>query len=114
MAHGGRRPGAGRPRGVPSQKTINRLKIAEEAGAAGITPLELMLTNMRSLWEEGTEKSKAAACEIAKDAAPYVHARLATIDQNIKGGAMVVKIIKFADAVGYVEDDPKPAEPVKH
>ena len=31
MARGGKRPGAGRKAGVPSRKTINRLKIAEDA-----------------------------------------------------------------------------------
>src|SRR5262245_50017381 len=82
MARGGKRPGAGRKCGVPSQKTINRLKVAEQAAACGITPLELMLKNMRALWKEGTKESKAAACKIANDAAPYVHPRLAAIEQK--------------------------------
>jgi hypothetical protein len=79
---GGRRPGAGRKPGVPSQKTINRLKMAEEAAAGGTTPLEVMLRTMRALWDEGTDEARKQACKIASDAAPYVHPRLSTIEQN--------------------------------
>jgi hypothetical protein len=51
---------------VPSQKTIIRLKMAEEAAAAGITPLEVMLRTMRELWELGTEEGRKQACKIAQ------------------------------------------------
>jgi hypothetical protein len=54
MPRGGARPGAGRPKGGKNRKTIERMKIAEQAAAGGITPLELMLQLMRSLWDEGT------------------------------------------------------------
>jgi hypothetical protein len=80
---GGRRPGAGRKPGVPSQKTMNRLKMAEEAATLGITPLEVMLRTMRELWALGSEEGRRRACEIAKDAAPYIHPRLSTIEQNL-------------------------------
>jgi hypothetical protein len=39
---------------------------------------------MRELWARGTPEAKRAAAEIAKDAAPYIHPRLASIDQTIK------------------------------
>jgi hypothetical protein len=61
---------------------MNRLRIAEEAAAGGISPLEVMLRTMREQWELGTEEGRKRACEIAKDAAPYVHPRLSTIEQN--------------------------------
>jgi hypothetical protein len=51
---------------------------------AGITPIEVMLTAMRDLWEVGTPEAKREAATIAKDAVPYVHPRLASIDQNIQ------------------------------
>ena len=38
---------------------------------------------MRELWDEGTSEAKREAARIAKDAAPYVHPRLASIDQTI-------------------------------
>ena len=100
MAHGGKRPGAGRKSGVPAQKTINRLKIAEEAAADGITPIEVMLTQMRSYWADGTDEARAKACDIAKDAAPYLHPRLSAVDNTLKDpGGLVVQIVKFAQPV---------------
>jgi hypothetical protein len=42
-----------------------------------------MLNTMRELWEEGTLEAKREAARIAKDAAPYVHPRLASIDQTV-------------------------------
>jgi hypothetical protein len=35
-------------------------------------------------WAQGTPEAKREAAEIAKDAAPYIHPRLASIDQTIK------------------------------
>lgn len=78
MGHGGARPGAGRKPGSPTKKTR---EIADRAAAAGITPLEVMLGAMRDLWTAG-RKSEAAS--IAKDAAPFVHARLAALDVSMQ------------------------------
>jgi len=78
---GGRRPGAGRPVGSKNQKTQ---EIARAAAESGITPIEVMLGTMRELWALGTPDAKREAVEIAKDAAPYIHPRLASIDQTIK------------------------------
>jgi len=50
---------------------------------AGIIPIEVMLSAMRDLWDEGTSEAKRDAARIAKDAAPYVYPRLASIDQTI-------------------------------
>ena len=77
---GGRRPGAGRPPGSKNQRSA---EIAREAVEAGITPIEVMLNAMRELWEEGTSEAKREAAKVARDAAPYVHPRLASIDQTI-------------------------------
>ena len=78
---GGRRPGAGRPVGSKNQRTA---EIARAAAEEGITPIEVMLGAMRDLWAQGTPEAKREAAEIAKDAAPYIHPRLASIDQTIK------------------------------
>ena len=45
-----------------------------------VSRLEVMLNAMRELWEERTPQAKREAARIAKDAAPYVHPRLTSID----------------------------------
>lgn len=77
---GGKRAGAGRPVGSKNQRSS---EIAREAADAGITPIEVMLFAMRELWDEGTSEAKREAAKIAKDAAPYVHPRLACLDATI-------------------------------
>jgi hypothetical protein len=42
-----------------------------------------MLGAMRDFWAEGTPEAKREAAIIARHAAPYVHPRLASIDQTI-------------------------------
>jgi hypothetical protein len=68
---------------LPGSKNQRTVEIARAAVEAGITPLEVMLKAMRERWDQGTPESKREAATIAKDAAPYVHPRLASIDQNI-------------------------------
>ena len=80
---GGKRSGAGRPRGSATQRTR---EIADEAAENGITPLEVMLEAMRS-FHGGGDMEKAAS--IAKDAAPYMHPRLAAVEHTGKGGGPI-------------------------
>jgi hypothetical protein len=81
MSHrGGNRKGAGRP---PGSKNARSAEVAQQAVDAGITPIEVMLTAMRDFWEEGTVEGKREAAIIARHAAPYVHSRLASIEQTI-------------------------------
>lgn len=98
MSHGGKREGAGRPLGAA---TLRSQEIAAKAIQAGITPLEVMLDNMRFAHSELTEhlsklmdlapdevtdylkahiNLREVAQECAKDAAPYVHAKLANME----------------------------------
>ena len=42
-----------------------------------------MLRAMRDLWDQGSAEAKREAARIAKDAAPYVHPRLSSIDQTV-------------------------------
>lgn len=53
----------------------------------GISPLEVMLQTMRAKWDD---KDKEGACAIAKDAAPYLHPRLATVQAEHKGSLTIV------------------------
>ncbi|WP_455387427.1 hypothetical protein [Petrachloros mirabilis] len=82
MARGGARPGAGRKRGAKSSKTQ---EIALKAAEDGLTPIEVLLSAMRMAWDdaqnaiEREERVKMAktAADIAKEAAPYVHPKMA-------------------------------------
>lgn len=85
---GGRRPGAGRPKG-PSQK-VARLR---EAVQSGLTPLEYLLGILRN-----EKASEAVRMDAAKSAAPYVHPKLANIEATHKGDAANPLVIQAVDA----------------
>jgi len=70
--HGGSRPGAGRKPGARNKKTAAQIKAVEESG---ITPLDYMLSILRD--ETKTENVRLQA---AKDAAPYVHQKLQSVE----------------------------------
>lgn len=101
---GGARKGAGRKPGAATKKTR---EIANKAAEAGVTPLEVMLENMRfahgeaeqillQILDAGAEvpsgfdqfkellRFRGMAQEAAKDAAPYIHAKLSSIEMNAK------------------------------
>ncbi len=84
MSRGGKREGAGRPAGAVTRRTR---EIADRALAEGISPLEVMLSTMRWLYGE---KKRTEACAIAKDAAPYLHPRLSSIEATGKDGKDLV------------------------
>jgi hypothetical protein len=96
MPRGGRRPNqTGCPKGA---RTIRTREIAVQAALTGQTPLEVMLEAMRYYQavhaDPGATVSvrvcaidKAAA--IAKDAAPYMHPRLTSVDDGGKPGAPI-------------------------
>lgn len=82
MPRGGARPGAGRKKG--SVLATKSRAVAEAISLTGETPLEVMLQAMRHYQAAG-EIDKAS--NIAKDAAPYIHPRLAAIEHS--GGLTV-------------------------
>lgn len=76
MPRGGARPGAGRKPGAAAIKTAEaRNRLAAE----GITPLDYMTGVM---W--GTIDFDEVKFEAAKHAAPYMHARLASVEAKVK------------------------------
>nr|WP_107341713.1 hypothetical protein [Agrobacterium pusense] len=78
---GGKREGSGRPKGA---RTVRTTKVAEREHQNGITPLEVMLKAMRAHVDKN---DLDAAASIAKDAAPYMHAKLASVQHSgPKGG----------------------------
>lgn len=81
MGHGGKREGAGRKPGSATRKTR---EVAEKAAAAGLTPLEYLLSVMRD-----TEADGHARLDAAKAAAPYMHPRLAQVEAKAREDASV-------------------------
>lgn len=77
MARGGKRPGAGRKKGQVSEQTATRKAYQTAALASGISPLDYMLQILR---DESQEQSARFAA--AKEAAPYVHNRLASVEHK--------------------------------
>ena len=71
MAHGGKRPGAGRPKGAINQRTR---KFERSIKNSGLTPVEYMLRVMRNPRAPAHRRDRAAAA-----AAPYIHSRLQAV-----------------------------------
>lgn len=83
MARGGKRIGAGRPKGAATKRSR---EIADRAAKEGLTPLEVMLTAMR---KHAKEDRWDEAASIAKDAAPYMHPRLASMQHTGRNGGPI-------------------------
>lgn len=125
--NGGKRPGAGRPKGAKNKKTT---EVIAKATSQGVMPLDVMLHNMRKAHgaaEEIEKKIAAGDAEAvarkdellllrgeaetcAKDAAPYLHPRLSSIEHKTKPYDLsqltekqideLERILRFADARG--------------
>ncbi|TQN59601.1 hypothetical protein FLX27_22075 [Agrobacterium tumefaciens] len=80
---GGSRKGAGRPRGAATKRSR---QVADRESKNGITPLEVMLKAMRAHVDKN---DLDAAASIAKDAAPYMHAKLASVQHTGRGGGPI-------------------------
>ena len=95
MSHGGSRPGAGRKPGAANKMT----QAAREAAAkGGMMPLDYLLSIMRDEANDLDTRKDAA-----KAAAPYCHARLASIAHSgPDGGSIVVQIMRFSE--GAIEE----------
>lgn len=94
---GGARKGAGRK---PGQATTKTREVADKAAAEGITPLEYMLTVMRSEPPEGLEGPQLLSAmnlrfEAAKAAAPYIHPKLSAVEHTGKDGGPMETITRI-------------------
>lgn len=92
---GGKRDGAGRRKGTLNRRTR---EIAEQAATSGLTPLEVML---RAMSEHVKEKRWDQAAVFAKDAAPYMHPRLAAVEHTGRDGGP----IEFRDLSSLDDDE---------
>ena len=90
---GGSKPGerrGGRQKGTPNK--VNALKRAEIA-ASGETPLDYMLRIMRDETVDPERRDQMARC-----AAPYVHAKLQAVGEaNVGQEAKIIKIVRLSD-----------------
>lgn len=77
MSRGGAREGAGRKAGGHNRKTMDLLAKARQFG---ITPLDVMLGNMVHFHKAG---DRQAAQKCAAEAAPYLHAKLSSIEAKV-------------------------------
>lgn len=94
---GGARKGAGRPKGAATKRSR---EIADRESQNGITPLEVMLKAMRAHVDKN---DLDAAASIAKDAAPYMHAKLASVQHQGKVTTQGISI--DADKLKDMSDD---------
>lgn len=72
MARGGFRPGAGRPKGSQNKSTVEQI---EAVKATGMTPLEYLTSVYQDVGQDESKRIDAA-----KAAAPYVHAKLNSVE----------------------------------
>src|SRR5262245_19898033 len=72
--HGGKRPGAGRPRGAASRANE---QVRQEAAETGELPLAYMLRIMRDPSQPIGRRD-----EMAKAAAPFCHSRLSSVEHS--------------------------------
>jgi len=78
MPRGGARAGAGRK---PGQRNAKTLELLKQAAALGITPLQVMLENMKTCYVSGDLQG---AHKAAVDAAPYLHAKLVSSQVTVR------------------------------
>lgn len=72
MTRGGSRPNAGRPKGAQNRKTVEQV---EAVKASGQTPLEYLTSIYQDIGAD-----EARRIDAAKAAAPYVHAKLNSVE----------------------------------
>ena len=83
---GGARPGAGRKKGIRNKRLQAELV---KAAAGGVLPKDFLLDVMRD-----TSHDMPVRIDAAKAAAPYVHAKLVSIDATVDQ-TITVEIIKL-------------------
>jgi hypothetical protein len=86
MARGGSRPNAGRPKGAQNIKTIEQV---EAVKASGLTPLEYLTSVYQDIGQD-----EAKRIDAAKAAAPYVHAKLSSVEMTGKDGGPIATTSK--------------------
>lgn len=99
MSRGGARPGAGRKQGSANKLDQEARKAVLEGDEE--TPLAFMLRVMRD-----EDADDARRLDAAKSAAPYVHAKLATIDIGNKDDKPFEQVMRWAQTDMEATPDP--------
>jgi hypothetical protein len=86
---GGKRPGAGRPKGSRNKRTEEQAKAIEESG---LTPLDFLTKVYRGEAIGDVIPDLAQRIDAASKAAPYVHQKQPQAHQISGGVALTVKI----------------------
>ena len=119
---GGKRPGAGRKKGIPNKASAAREFAAQSSGE---TPADVLLGAMREFWRLAKKSTNArkrgehlrAAAAIARDAAPYFHAKRASTTMRHDGkddggaGARVTEVIHRVEVIGGLPRGSTPEKP---
>ena len=105
MPRGGKRAGAGRPKGAVNKATAEAKAAVEESGQ---TPLEYMISVMRDPRADERRRDAMAAA-----VAPYVHHRLSSTEHSGPGGGpaqvQIFTGFKYDDDSGVKNGPEKPA-----
>ena len=97
---GGKRPGAGRPKGSLNKTTVARDKAIADSG---LTPLGYMIDMLRD--EDRTQEERQWA---AKSAAPYMHPRLEAVAfQDQTNRPSHEQALGELDALAFKAEGPK-------
>ena len=88
-SHGGARAGAGRKAGSLTAKTRD---IANKCAELGLTPLEVMVDAMIKYHQEGDVEN---AVRVAKDAAPYIHPKLSSVELGSDADSPVKMVVSW-------------------
>ena len=96
MPRGGARAGAGRKPGAITKRTR---EIADGLATDGLTPLEYMLSVLRD-----PTQTQAVRMDAAKAASPYIHPRLANIEQQTKLSGADGGAVQFEDVTRALEN----------
>ena len=94
---------AKRMRGKPKDPASDTRGEAADTEGSDITPLAVQLATMRDLWARAVKVGRIVdlecakqACALAKDTAPFVHPRLASVDHS---GDMTVRHEDWLDSL---------------
>lgn len=89
MPRGGKRQGSGRKKGIPNRRTQ---ELQDKVASSGLTPLDYMLGVLRD--DEQTIERRDWA---AKEAAPYIHAKLASVAAKHDVSDALADLLKAVD-----------------
>jgi hypothetical protein len=118
---GGSRPGAGRKKHT---QTIRTRAIANQLAKREVTPLHVLTKTMEEFWGLALAAPEQPvrlqhmrdACVYARDAAPFIHARLSSVSATVRKVTNIKdlsddELVALAASVGVEPTAERPTEP---